>query len=58
MKGAIIVHEGKHGILDDLENIDHLFGLEDEEGKEDKHKDKHKKEKDKAKATDNDKPKK
>lgn len=25
------MHEGKHGILDGLEDMDELFGLEDEE---------------------------
>ena len=30
-KGEMVMHEGKHGILDDVEDIDDLFELEDEE---------------------------
>lgn len=28
------MHEGKHGILDDVEDMDDLFGMEDEEGED------------------------
>ena len=29
------MHEGKHGILDDLEDVESLFGDDEEEEKED-----------------------
>ncbi len=38
------MHEGKHGILDDVDDMDDIFGTNEEEeegGKKDKHKHKH-----------------
>lgn len=39
------MHEGKHGILDDVDDMDDIFGTDEEEeegGQKDKHKHKHK----------------
>ena len=36
LKESIAMHEGKHGILDGLEDMDDLFGLEEEDEQEHK----------------------
>lgn len=43
------MHEGKHGILDGLEDMDDLFGLADEEEEETDKKDTKSKDKEKKK---------
>jgi len=43
------MHEGKHGILDGLEDMDDLFGLSDEEEEETDKKDSKSKDKEKKK---------
>lgn len=31
LPGVLILHEGKHGILDGIEDMDDIFGVHDEE---------------------------
>jgi len=37
-KEVMVMHEGKHGILDGLDDLDDLFGKEDKETDKENHK--------------------